>query len=197
LGSITLTDVVRRAFRVPGDQVVGPDWIKSQRFDIQAKLPAGASVDQVPEMLQTLLEERFGMKIHHDEKVLPIYALTLGKDGPKFHESAAGSEPDQCNGDLHKVCRQVTMEDLANILSLPYRAGMTTQWAVDRIVLDMTGLKGKYDFEMDYGIEGGRGEAGTDAVVYSSVALGLKLEPTTHTFDMIVIDHIERLPTAN
>jgi uncharacterized protein (TIGR03435 family) len=112
-----------------------------QRTTIQAKLPVGAVADQVPEMLQSLLEERFGLKVHHDRKVLPIYALTVGKDGPKFHESAAGSNPLQCNGDLHKLCRQVTMEDLANILSLPHRAGMATEWAVDRIVLDMTASK--------------------------------------------------------
>jgi uncharacterized protein (TIGR03435 family) len=72
--------------------VQGPDWMAQQRFEIQAKIPDGASQDQVPEMLQALLAERFKLAIHRDKKDLPVYALIVGKNGPKL--TPASSEPD-------------------------------------------------------------------------------------------------------
>jgi uncharacterized protein (TIGR03435 family) len=63
IGSYDLASVIQMAFRVPEDQVIAPDWVKEVRFDIQARLPQGASKDQAPEMLQTLLEERFKLGV--------------------------------------------------------------------------------------------------------------------------------------
>lgn len=84
---LSLQDLIRRAYRVKDFQIVGPDWLNSARFDIVAKLPAGAKEDQVPEMLQALLADRFNMTLHRDTKEHAIYALVVGKDGAKLKES--------------------------------------------------------------------------------------------------------------
>src|SRR5690242_4650630 len=59
-GNLTLRDAIRGAYKVRDFQIVGPDWMATARFDVYAKLPPGASTDQIPEMFQSLLEERFG-----------------------------------------------------------------------------------------------------------------------------------------
>lgn len=92
IGSMSLIDLIRTAYRVKAYQVTGPDWMKSQRFDILAKMPEGASKDQVPEMLQALLTERFKLEIHRDHKEQSVYALVVGKGGPKLKASPADAE---------------------------------------------------------------------------------------------------------
>jgi uncharacterized protein (TIGR03435 family) len=80
----SLRDVIRTAYRVKDFQIEGPDWMSSARFDITAKLPDGASKDQIPEMLQALLAERFKLQLHRDNKEHAVYALVVGKGGPKL-----------------------------------------------------------------------------------------------------------------
>jgi uncharacterized protein (TIGR03435 family) len=92
MGFQSLAELIRIAYRVKAYQVQGPDWMSQQRFEIQAAIPEGVSEDKVPEMLQALLAERFKLTIHRDKKELPIYALIVGKNGPKL--TAASSEPD-------------------------------------------------------------------------------------------------------
>jgi uncharacterized protein (TIGR03435 family) len=202
-GSISLSSMAAMAFRVPQDQVVAPDWLLDTRFDVHAKLPAGSTKEQAPDMLRILLEERFKLVWHRDQKIVPVYALMVAKDGPKLHESPAGAQPGTggCNGGFHKVCRQITMESLALMLTRFSRAN--ARGALDRPVIDETGLTAKYDFDFDQGIsDGGRGDGGAlpgdEITAFEAVkALGLRLEQSKHTYDIIVIDHIERSPTEN
>jgi uncharacterized protein (TIGR03435 family) len=86
-GSMSLADLITTAYKVKSFQVSGPEWLKSERFDIVAKLPEGANKDQVPEMLQALLADRFKLAIHRDTKDHAVYALIIGKGGPKLKES--------------------------------------------------------------------------------------------------------------
>jgi uncharacterized protein (TIGR03435 family) len=87
---MSLKDLIATAYRVKSFQISGPDWLNdiTQRFDIVATMPDGAPVAQAPEMLQTLLAERFKLKLHRDMKEHPVMALVLGKDGAKLQESA-------------------------------------------------------------------------------------------------------------
>jgi uncharacterized protein (TIGR03435 family) len=89
---VSLFKLILAAYRIQPHQLSGPDWMRSQRFDIAAKIPDGASKDQVPEMLQALLAERFKLSIHRDRKVQPVFALVLGKSGAKLQRSAAEVE---------------------------------------------------------------------------------------------------------
>src|SRR5215475_7309058 len=85
---LSLKDYIGIAYRVRTSQIVGPDWLSSQRFDIAAKLPEGTSQANVLEMLQALLKDRFQLKVHRETKELPVYALEVAKSGSKLTESA-------------------------------------------------------------------------------------------------------------
>jgi uncharacterized protein (TIGR03435 family) len=88
IGYLSVGDLIPFAFKLKPYQVAGPDWMKSgQRFDILAKLPEGATKEQAPEMLQTLLAERFHMKFHRETRELPVYALVVAKGGHKLKEA--------------------------------------------------------------------------------------------------------------
>jgi len=87
IGSTSLAELIRIAYSVKPYQVQGPDWISAERFDVVAKLPEGASKEQVPQMLQALLAERFQLKTHRETKEHSVYALVVGKNGPKLKES--------------------------------------------------------------------------------------------------------------
>jgi uncharacterized protein (TIGR03435 family) len=90
IGFMSLADLIATAYRVKPYQVTAPDWARVERYDILAKIPDGASAEQVPEMLQALLAERFHLTMHRENREQPIYALVVGPDGPKM----APSEPD-------------------------------------------------------------------------------------------------------
>ena len=92
IGGMSLADLIRVAYRVKPYQVSGPDWMASERFDVLAKLPEGASREQVPEMLQALLAERFKLTVHRESKEHAVYALVVGKNGPKLKESAPDAD---------------------------------------------------------------------------------------------------------
>jgi uncharacterized protein (TIGR03435 family) len=98
IASLTLRDYLAMAYGVKAYQISGPDWIASDRFDLSAKLPAGSNSGQIPEMLQTFLAERFGLKYHRDQKELPVYALILGKTPLKLQKSAPGVEGTETKG---------------------------------------------------------------------------------------------------
>jgi len=92
IGSTTLRDVIMAAYRLKDYQLSGPDWMKTVSVDIIAKLPAGATEGQIPEMLQTLLAERFGLKVHSETRDHAVYTLVVGKGGLKLKEAVA--DPD-------------------------------------------------------------------------------------------------------
>jgi len=85
--NLSLKNMLVNAFGVKGYQISGPAWLDSERFDLVAKIPQGATKDQVKIMMQNLLKERFHLEVHHDTKELPMYALVVGKGGPKMKES--------------------------------------------------------------------------------------------------------------
>jgi uncharacterized protein (TIGR03435 family) len=81
-----LKTLLMRAYNVKGYQIQGPAWIESDGYDVMAKVPDGVPADKVPAMLQALLAERFGVKIHKETRVLPAYELSVAKGGPKLKE---------------------------------------------------------------------------------------------------------------
>ncbi len=88
IGTATLFRLICTAYRLKPYQLSAPDWIKNATFDIQAKIPDGVGADKVPEMLQTLLVDRFGLKLHHDSKEQSVYALVVLPGGAKMEHSA-------------------------------------------------------------------------------------------------------------
>jgi uncharacterized protein (TIGR03435 family) len=156
-------EYVARAYGVRMSQVIGPEWMSSARFDLDAKLPEGARQEQVAEMLRALLADRFGLKQHREQREMPMYALTLGKPPLRLKESAPDPDTTPRNEALVNVTVAVgaagTAVDLGHGSSYALsQAGkfeakrMTAEMLAstlerycDRPVVNMTGLTGTYD----------------------------------------------------
>jgi uncharacterized protein (TIGR03435 family) len=191
--NVPLRYAIEWAFDLKDYQITGPEWIKSdERYDIIAKAPTPATDDQMKPMLQTLLVERFQMKIHKETKDLPVYALVPGKGAPKVKEVSADGQPSiQGNGTGGATFHQFGLGRLTFLLSR----------RMDRPVLDLTGLKGVYDYTIDLSGLGRPGDNGATEgpSIFSAVQqdLGLKLEARKEPVEMLIIDHVEKVPTAN
>jgi uncharacterized protein (TIGR03435 family) len=164
----------------------------SAKFNIDAKLPVGASQDQIPVMMQTMLADRFKLKCHRETRAFREYALVVAKGGPKF---AKPSESDHHGVVTSQSDNQITawarpISDLANMLI----------GVVGAPVIDQTGLKGNYDFDLKFAPPPGVSREGDDALpdVFAVLQeqLGLKLEAITGPAEVLVIDQAEK-PTEN
>jgi uncharacterized protein (TIGR03435 family) len=175
-----------------------PGWAKSATFDIEAKMDADtfAAYQKLPQkqqkeqhrwMMQSLLTDRFNLKVHHVTRQLPIYALVIAKGGSKLKQSNA-KESWMSGRDGQMDFTDASLETVA--ISLSYE--------LDRIVLDETGLKGKYDLTLKWTPDEERRAADAGPSIFTAVQeqLGLKLKSTTGPVDTVVVDHIER-PSPN
>jgi uncharacterized protein (TIGR03435 family) len=208
--NVSLRNILTQAYKVKEHQLTTPDWMETTRFDITAKLPQGATKDQVPEMLQTLLADRFKLTMHKESKVLPVYALVAAKGGPKLHEvESAGGLRMMMSPKGREMSGRATLNDLADTLSN----------SLDRAVIDATGLKGIYEIQLAWtpdesdsvaskmqrrpaGPEGGDNKTGDSAdsptlFVALQEKMGLKLEPRKSPAEIIVVDSAEKVPTEN
>jgi len=195
--SISLQGCIRWAYDVKDYQVSGPAWLNGDRYDVTAKTNSPATDAELRQMLQGLLAERFGLQLHRDKKELPVLAMTIGKSGPKFHASEGEGKSVMTGARLSMSAKWTTMSQLADLLYQPLRTP----------VIDMTGLKGQYDFTVDLTsyappAEPGKepGPMGDPASIVLSVVqeqLGLKLESRKSLIDILVIDHAEKTPTDN
>jgi uncharacterized protein (TIGR03435 family) len=214
----SLADLIMDAYRIRRFQVINlPDWGDSGHdvYDIAAKLPAApqpATLDQVRRMLQTLLAERFQLKLHHETRDLPAYNLVLARSGSKLTPSPGkpcDNQPGRAGGDPN-------LPFLTSWDRIPEILGMIA----DRPVIDKTGYEGHYCtgdgqealFSLDMrGLMGsGRGRGATAAptappdpdTTAPSLFLqvqqkwGMRLDPQKGPIDVIVIDHVSR-PSAN
>jgi uncharacterized protein (TIGR03435 family) len=96
IGMFAISDLIRTAYKLKSYQLTSPEWMNgmgAQRWDIMATMPAGANKDQVPEMLQALLAERFKLEFHKETKEHAAYVLTVAKSGLKMQEAPADPEP--------------------------------------------------------------------------------------------------------
>lgn len=163
--NVSLRDCIRIAYHVKDFQVDGPDWINSTRFDIEAKFPDGATEEQVPEMLQALLAERFKLVVHRESKEHPIYALVAGKNGAKLKaaESKGGNTGDADSGPnviartgapLPRGAMMMRMSPGGMHLQTPSvtLAGLSEALSrfMERPIVDMTGIEGQYDFDLSF-----------------------------------------------
>jgi uncharacterized protein (TIGR03435 family) len=152
--------------------------------------------DDFRRMLQTLLLERFYLKFHHERKALPVYELVLGKNGPKFKESA----PDAASSGFHGVNGRNQNVTLTKASSAAVAAEIQNGFIADRPVLDQTGLTGTYDIKLEATPEfkiNGDPQPG-DVSIFTAVqeTLGLKLEARKADIEVMVVDRIEK-PTEN
>lgn len=213
--NLTLRDAIRGAYKVRDFQIVGPDWLASARFEIDARLPAGVNSDQIPEMLQTLLEERFKLTFRRDPKEMQVYALLTGKDGPKLKRAEVKTDNvPTAMGTDGKPRAAVSFGGSASSITInaPSSSILTLVGVVSRFtgrpVVDETGVDGLYDFRLTFAPEvttslpGAAESAGAAADPSPSLAdavkqYGLRVESRKARIDMFVVTHIERTPTEN
>jgi uncharacterized protein (TIGR03435 family) len=207
------------AYDVKPYQVSGPAWLDSEGYVIVAKVPQGATKEQLKLMWQNLLKNRFGVVIHHESRVFQAEEMTLVKGASKLKETdlpdpppRADSAPQTTPGkdsktspddDLHRYLRTpgwtvagdgANRRLLARAQSLAQVASILEQFA-GHPVIDKTGLSGKYDFSAELDLS--QPCASCVVAIALEQELGLKLVKTTVQLDVIVVDHAEKTPVEN
>jgi uncharacterized protein (TIGR03435 family) len=211
-GKLTMRNVPMKVMIVfayhlrPEALIGGPRWLDSERYDVIAKASEKAPPDDIRLMMRTMLAERFKLKVHTEQKVMAAYALLAGKTRPKLQASegapvvsATGCRPGVGQpGQRHVDCRHVTMAALCDFLQelaprdFPFP------------VVDQTGLRGAYDFTLDWtptsriGADAPPAEP-TGPTIFDAVEkqLGLRLENRKLPLPVIVVDSVERGPLEN
>jgi uncharacterized protein (TIGR03435 family) len=205
VSNYTLRSLIAAAFvrpQVNPDFLIagGPKWIDSDRFDVDARaadeFPTGEDGPAAPRrlMLQALLEDRFKLQVHHEARQGPVYALLFARNdrapGPNFHRSSidCAAPPPGTRGCTARIgpgriaAAGTTVAQFANLLPR----------FVDRVVIDSTGLMGRYDLELKWT----PGGAVPSLLTALQEQLGLQLQSQTGPIDTLVIDHVEK-PDAN
>ncbi|MGA2651748.1 MAG: TIGR03435 family protein [Terracidiphilus sp.] len=202
------------AYAIPGPQILGgPDWLASQRFDIDAKVDdqTAESMDKLPyqqrsllmrQLVQQLLADRFKLAVHWEQKELPVYALvSYTKPGLGLHPAKDPDKGNRSSNNGSLTDEGVTMTDVARQMT------QILNRELGRVVIDKTGLQGKYDLALTWSPDNHsanftNGSADTAAPIGPSIftavkeQLGLKLESAKAPVDVLVIDHIEA-PSEN
>jgi uncharacterized protein (TIGR03435 family) len=229
--NVGLRFLIQYAYRVHDSQIIGgPSWMATERWDIEAKAeeghvapPAGpidpSSIDEINLRLQSLLEDRFQLKLHYERRELPLYIMTLAKDGPKMKAVDPPPPPDQApplpppdrrpEGGLPSnstpppgtfstppgmfVGTAITMPQIIYVVSR----------LLGRAVTDKTDLKGTFDVRLQFAPEsvpgnpvaapaGASNPAGPSIFTAIQEQLGLRIESTKGPVDVLVIDSVQK-----
>jgi uncharacterized protein (TIGR03435 family) len=209
----TLLSLIQAAYGVTEDMVSGgPSWLKSDLFDVVAKVPDGATPANLKLMLQSLLAERFALVIQTESRPAPRYVLAVGKGRSKLKRAAApGGDPgckqlragqifagpDVSAPKIKASCHNMTSQDIANTLK-QMAGGYTTY--LDHDIIDSTNLEGAWDFDLEWTPPGGGAEKGPDSItIFEAVnkQLGLTLELRDVPLPLMVVKSVNRTPTSN
>jgi uncharacterized protein (TIGR03435 family) len=189
----TLSLLVQLAWGLPDRQLQNADRLGSETYELAVKPASGGAVswERLKPMLRTLLAERFKLSTHDEAKEVSGYALVLGKGGPRLKAS------DGAKGNLMILPGSlrgagITLDDLAGMLASP----------LGRPVVNRTGIDGQYDVVLEYANEAaGMPTAANDSKpsIFSALQeqLGLKVESTKVSQQILVIDRCNTIPTEN
>jgi uncharacterized protein (TIGR03435 family) len=207
-GSLTMRNVdlpmmVAWAYEVQPAQVAAPEGANAKRYDVLAKAGSPAAVEELRQMLQVLLAERFQLALHRESRTMDAMVIVLPKGGHKMTPSAAGAPSEEREDtDGTNVVRGSTMAELAGQMSR--ELGIA--------IVDMTGLQGRFDFTLNPRkylsslqsrlVAGGQPmrEADAKVILMQDVIageLGLRLEARKTAVDVVVIDRAEKAPVSN
>ena len=189
---VTVTTCIKWAYGVQNSQIAGPDWLRSEHFDIVAKADGPATDDEMKRMLQNLLAERFKFAFHHENRESKSFALTVAKGGSKLHPVTEEGRSSRQNTATGTIAKSTTMQEFADFISGPLQTP----------VVDETGLTARYDFVLDFTPyipeDQTSRKANVTGIIMAALEgeLGLKLESRKVPVDMMVIDHVEK-PSEN
>jgi uncharacterized protein (TIGR03435 family) len=187
----------------------GPGWVDSEHFDVLAKTPSEVrpTLDEQMSMLRTLLTDRFKLTFHREPKELSIYSLTVAKTGSKLKETTVS--PDATPEGPPPLVFVVSPQSVrlpGRYATIAELASVMQRALLDKPVVDRTGLRARYDFDLEFapdesvfgGMLGKGPEDSTLPGLFAAMQqqLGLRLEATRGPVQAMVIDHVER-PTEN
>lgn len=207
--NVTLKYLIQYAWDVKGFQISGgPGWMGSDRFSIEAKSDERLGVDfdhansenykafaeRLHSRIRSLLADRFGLRLHTEQRVMPVYELVVAGTGPKLSPAADGAPEGWSTGSGMLKGTRVSTKTIAHGLSD----------ATERIVIDRTGLTGYYDYRLNWTPdatavgEPHASEQATGPSLFTAVQeqLGLKLKAAKAPVEVLVIDRTEK-PSAN
>lgn len=203
----TVLQLIQAAYGVPEDGITGgPNWLKSDLFDVVAKVPEGTTRETANLMLQSLLAERFGLVINKETRPTPRYVLSVAKGGSKLKAASAsqdsGCRPQSPGGssipNLKISCHNMTTAQIA--VTLRQVAGSQYNTYLNYDVMDSTKLEGAWDFDLEFTPSLQVGDKGQDAItIFDAVnkQLGLKLELQDVPLPLPVVAKVNRNPTPN
>jgi uncharacterized protein (TIGR03435 family) len=184
----TIKHMIQEAFNIEDWAVEGPGWFNDEVFDIQARMPPDTSRDTARSMLRTMLIQRFGLTYHMAKRDIAIYALIIGKQGFKLRPADDNPRP---GFEMHddKYLATGTMDGVS----------ATSRSYADKPVVNMTGIEGIYHFELRWPFDSDADSRDKSARFWSALEkeTGLCRELRKAPHDVIVVDHVERVPTAN
>jgi len=223
--NMQLSSIINYAYDGRDSELAAPEWTSSERFDITATYPAGAAhtLDETRSMLQLVLAERFGLRVHRETRDVAIYRLVKARDDGRLGPALIVSDVDCAKwlaekkpmfigtppvrpGGARPACLMVTGENYIMAGTRPMRdLARDLETIVERRIADATGLAGRFDFTLQWTPMPGldtrpntAASAGDPVSVFTALQeqLGLKLEPSRGPAEVLVIDSVER-PTPN
>jgi uncharacterized protein (TIGR03435 family) len=228
LKNATMVDLIRTAWDVDPDKVVGgPNWLEMNRFDLVAKLPVNSTSETQKLMLQSLLAERFNLKVHKDTRPVPAYVLSAEKK-PQL-KVAEGTEeagckiqnasgpPTEGSGRLEMMNADGSVRTISlspgmviqyncrNMTMAAFAEGLRSMLGVSlgsRQVLDQTGLEGGWNFDLKFSMQTiiiGTNNPGGRITLAEAInrQIGLKLEEKQVPAPVIVVDSVNEKPSEN
>ena len=205
-----LRTLVAAAYNVNPQAISGgPPWVESAHYDIIAKSPGEVRPNATEQMamLRNLLADRFKLTLGHAKKNLPYYAIVEARNGPKLKESRSEDEPPEGFPPLTFVVSPELIRLPGHHASVADLASVLQRAALDRSVVDETGLAGQFDFTLEFAPDetvfgGAFKPANSDDLARSGLfaamqeQLGLKLKGAKGPVDVLVIEHVAR-PSEN
>ena len=208
---VSLKMLLARAHGMRAYQISGPNWIETERYDIDAKYPADTQPEEFRLMLQNLLADRFRLVLHRETRQMGRYRLVVAKDGPKL--SPPRKLPEYKDDDERIAAMKANMEarrrrpysgasrGFGEASATMTKLAQDLAGYLDRPVTDDTDLEGWYSFQLEWSPD----ESGTDPgetslpsiFVAVQQQLGLKLEPEKGSVEFLVIDGGEKTPVPN
>ena len=203
-----LDEIIMLAYNIGVKQLSGPRWLTEPttdpslvtRYEIVAKIPADAKKDQIPQMLQKLLEDRFKLQAHRETRTMQTYVLGVSKGGAKLDVSVPNnSRKPGCarviSGEAGAAadCYSITAAQLAQQLQ-----SLAPGYFREGPIVDHTGLSGTYDLSLQWMMQQQLDAGMSGPNIFAAVEkLGLSLEKKRDTAEMLIIDRCEQAPTEN
>jgi uncharacterized protein (TIGR03435 family) len=190
MDAVPLRMIIETAFGVKRYQLIGPEWLDNERFDVIAKVPEGATREQAPAMLETMLKERFHLVAHRETRALPVYDLVVAKPGKmeRVTFDPVDWKPAKIsNREGHHIVGPMLPSGILRWISL----------YADRPILDKMGLDEVYYKINLHWSDGARSYDLPSLFTALEEDLGLKLEPRKEPTELIVVDKVDKVPTEN